>query len=205
VLEVRGLGKGFGAEPVLDGVALVLPPGRAVAVVGPNGAGKTTFLRCVLGIEPPDSGEVLLDGRSLAERDPRVRAAVAASVDELAAFGDLSAAEHLELLACAHGVPGPAAAAAAVLDEVGLAGARDQLPVTLSSGQRRRLALAACLVRPRRLLVLDEPEQRLDGAGRAWLAERLRAEARSGGAVLFASHDEHLVDRVAGEVLRLGA
>ena len=80
----------------------------------------------------------------------------------------------------------------------------DQLPATLSSGERRRLALASCLVRPRRMLILDEPEQRLDQAGRRWLVERLRGEKAAGCAVLFASHDEEVVDGVADVVLRLG-
>ncbi|MEK8105839.1 ATP-binding cassette domain-containing protein [Micromonospora sp. M12] len=65
-----------------------------------------------------------------------------------------------------------------MLAELGLEPARDQLPVTLSSGQRRRLALASCFVRPRRVLILDEPEQRLDVRGRQWLAERLLRNGR---------------------------
>src|SRR6266545_1005247 len=94
--------------------------------------------------------------------------------------------------------------ASSALTELGLDGARDQLPATLSSGQRRRLALASCFVRPRRLLVLDEPEQRLDTRGRAWLADRLRAEKAAGTAVLMASHDPDLVDAVANVRIELG-
>lgn len=91
-----------------------------------------------------------------------------------------------------------------VLHELRLRPAADRMPATLSSGQRRRLSLAACLVRPRRLLVLDEPEQRLDADGRAWLAGWLRAERASGVAVLFASHDAGLVDGVADRAVRIG-
>ncbi len=205
MLDVRGVSKSYAAEALFEDVTLTLPAGAAMAVVGPNGSGKSTFLRCLLGLEPLDHGLVELDGRPLAERDPRVRADVATALDEPAVFPDLSVQEHLDLLACAHGVADVVAAVDRALAEVGLRGAADQLPVTLSSGQRRRLALAGCLVRPRRLLVLDEPEQRLDTAGRRWLAGWLAREKAAGVAVLFACHDDDLVDAVADDVLRVGA
>jgi ABC-2 type transport system ATP-binding protein len=90
-----------------------------------------------------------------------------------------------------------------LLDDVGLLAAADQLPGSLSSGQRRRLALATALVRPRKLLVLDEPEQRLDTAGVEWLAERLKEEKKAGTSILFASHDKTLVDAVADSTVAL--
>jgi len=202
VLTVRGLTRRFGAHVVLDAVDLSVAAGRNVVVLGPNGAGKTTLLRCVVGVDRPDAGRVLFDGEPLDETDARVRAGIAAALDDIDFFPDLSVVEHLELLAFAHGGEGDAVRE--VLEELGLVGARDQLPATLSSGQRRRLALASCFVRPRRLLVLDEPEQRLDVRGRAWLAERLQREKADGTAVLMASHDPELVERVADERFELG-
>ena len=125
-------------------------------------------------------------------------------MDDMDFFPDLSVVEHLDLFARAHGVPDPEADVDAVLQEVRLVPQAAQLPGTLSSGQRRRLALASAFVRPRRLLVLDEPEQRLDEAGLAWLVERLRREKAAGLGVLLASHDSRLVEAVADEVLVLG-
>jgi ABC-type multidrug transport system ATPase subunit len=113
----------------------------------------------------------------------------------------MSVVEHLELLAYAHG--GSPQPVPDVLAELGLDGVRDQLPATLSSGERRRLALASCFVRPRRLLVLDEPEQRLDVLGLQWLTERLLQEKAAGTAVLMASHNAELVERVADVVVDL--
>jgi ABC-2 type transport system ATP-binding protein len=78
-----------------------------------------------------------------------------------------------------------------------------QLPGTLSSGQRRRLALASAFVRPRRLLVLDEPEARLDESGVAWLIDRLEREKADGLGILFASHHPVLTEAVADRVLSL--
>jgi ABC-type multidrug transport system ATPase subunit len=193
-LSVQGLTRRFGAHVVFEGLTFSVEPGQIAVLLGPNGAGKTTLLRCVVGADRPDAGHVLFRGETLDETDPEVRAAMAAALDDMDFFPDLSVAEHLELLAFAHG--GDASGVPEVIRELGLDGARDQLPVALSSGQRRRLALASCFVRPRRLLVLDEPEQRLDVRGREWLAERLLREKELGTAVLMASHDPELVERV---------
>jgi ABC-2 type transport system ATP-binding protein len=194
-LEVHGLTRRFGNLLVFEEISFTAEPGTAAVVLGPNGAGKTTLLRCVVGADRPDAGEVRLDGRRFDETEPWVRAAVATALDDIDFFPDLSVAEHLELLAYAHGETGDVVDE--VLVELGIDDARDQLPATLSSGQRRRLALASCFVRPRRLMVLDEPEQRLDTRGRAWLADRLAREKAAGTTVLLASHDPELIEAVA--------
>jgi len=202
-LTVRGLAKAYGGRRVLDGVELDVAPGEVVALVGPNGAGKTTLLRCVVGSEHPDRGRVVLDGHDLDERGPQTRRAVASVLDDLDLFPDLTVAEHLDLLGRAHSIHDVEATSDAALHELGLVAVADQLPGTLSSGQRRRLALATTVVRPARLLVLDEPEQRLDAAGRVWLGQHLRGRAADGVAVLLASHDEELLDRAGARSVEL--
>ncbi|HEV7658104.1 MAG TPA: heme ABC exporter ATP-binding protein CcmA [Mycobacteriales bacterium] len=203
MLEVADLTRRFGAHTVFAEVSLVLPPGEAVVVTGPNGAGKSTLLRCVAGTDKPDGGEVRWAGRPVRETDPAVRAALAVLLDDAGLFPEMSVAEHLDLLARVHGVEDPAAAVDEVLEDVGLVPAADQLPATLSSGQRQRLLLGSCFVRPRQVLLLDEPEQRLDVAGRAWLARRLVAEKAAGVGVLLSCHDPELVETVADWVLEL--
>lgn len=202
-LSVRGLTKRFGAHVVFEGLSFSVAAGQIAVLLGPNGAGKTTLLRCVVGADPADAGQVLFQGEVLDETDPQVRAALAAALDDMDFFPDLSVAEHLDLLAFSHG-GGDDSSVGEVIRELGLEGARDQLPVTLSSGQRRRLALASCFVRPRQLLVLDEPEQRLDVRGKDWLAHRLLQEKAAGTAVLMASHDPELVERVMDVSVELG-
>ena len=189
LLVVRNLTRRFGNHTVLDGVSFELDAGQVCAAVGPNGTGKTTLLRCVVGADRPDRGSLRLAGRDLVETDPWVRASVASVLDDIEFFPDLSVREHLDLLAFAHGMPDPRPTVARVVADLGLDDAGDQLPGTLSSGQLRRLALASCFVRPHRLLVLDEPEQRLDVEGRDWLARTLLAERAAGVAVLMATHD----------------
>jgi ABC-type multidrug transport system ATPase subunit len=201
-LDVNGLTRRFGDLVALDAVSFTLEAGEVCAVTGPNGAGKTTLLRCVVGADRPDAGQVLLDGVPVDETDPSIRAAVASVLDDVDFVPDLSVVEHLELLGYAHGVADPPVGR--LLAELALEPARDQLPATLSSGQRRRLALASCFVRPCRLLVLDEPEQRLDAQGLAWLAARLRQAGDDGVTVLLASHDHELVQAAADVEIEVG-
>lgn len=203
LLSVRGLVRRYGELVVIDDVSFDVPPGHVLAVLGPNGAGKSTLLRCLVAADRPDAGEVRLLQRTFDETDPELRSAVAAVLDGIDFFPDLSVVEHLELLARAHGGGGDPVEQ--VVEELKLRGARDQLPATLSSGQRRRLALASCFVRPRRLLILDEPEQRLDADGRRWVAERLLRERAEGRSVVFASHDMELVEAVADRRVELGS
>lgn len=204
VLKVSGLTKAFGPVVIVDGFNLEVAAGEAVALTGRNGAGKSTVLRCLIGADRPDEGQIEVNGIAVSETNPEIRRNVATVIDDLDFFPDLSVVEHLDLLARAHGVPDPEAAVDAVLDEVQLVPQSGQLPGTLSSGQRRRLALATAFVRPRTLLVLDEPEQRLDTEGVAWLAERLVAERQQGLAIVMASHEPMLVEKVATRVVRLG-
>ncbi len=203
VLKVTGLRKAFGPVVIVDNFNLEVHAGEAVALTGRNGAGKSTVLRCVVGAERPDEGSVTVKGIQVSETNPEVRREVATVIDDLDFFPDLSVVEHLDLLARAHGIADAEAAVDEVLHEVQLVPQSGQLPATLSSGQRRRLALATAFVRPRSLLILDEPEQRLDTEGVAWLAERLRAERARGLAILMASHEPALVDAVATRVVRL--
>ena len=204
VLRVRGLGRTYGGVAVLSGLDLDVTAGTAVALVGDNGSGKSTALRCITGADEPTAGTIDLDGAPYDERTPRVRRDVAVVLDDLDFFPDLSVVEHLDLLARAHRVDDADEVVDRVLDDLRLIPQSGQLPATLSSGQRRRLSLASAFVRPRRLLVLDEPEARLDADGVGWLARRLVEEKRAGMAVLFASHSTRLVEAVADRVVDLG-
>jgi ABC-type multidrug transport system ATPase subunit len=205
LLTVRDLVRGFGGTPVLDRLSFALDAGEAGAVVGPNGSGKSTLLRCVVGADVPDWGAVSLAGLPVDETSPAVRAMIAVAMDDVDFFPDLSVIEHLDLYAWSHGADTPEDLVDTVLSDLGLTEVADQLPVTLSTGQRQRLALASCFVRPHRLLVMDEPEQRLDTAGRAWLVDKITEEKRAGAAVLFASHDPELIDAVADRTIVVGA
>jgi ABC-type multidrug transport system ATPase subunit len=205
LLRVRDLHRRFGDVDVITGLDLDVEAGRALALTGPNGSGKSTALRCIAGSDQPTGGTVELNGAALDERSPAARRDLAVVMDDMDFFPDLSVVEHLDLLARAHQVDDVESVVDSVLADVGLLAQAGQLPGTLSSGQRRRLALATAFVRPRRLLILDEPEQRLDAGGLTWLAERLNTEKRDGLGILLVSHDSQLVEAVADSVVTLEA
>ncbi|GAA4731605.1 ABC transporter ATP-binding protein [Modestobacter marinus] len=204
LLAAEELSVGYGDEPVCAPVTVSVEPGTAVALVGPNGAGKSTVLQTMVGLLPPLAGTVRFAGGPVDERDAGFRRAVAGVLDDDAFFPSLTGAEHLLLTARAHGVTGAEQVVDAELAAFGLTDRAGALPSALSSGQRRRLALAGALVRPADLLVLDEPERRLDTAMRRALADRLAALVDAGGAVLFASHDPTFVGTLADRVLVVG-
>jgi ABC-type multidrug transport system ATPase subunit len=203
VLELRDINKAFGDTPVLVNVSFTVERGEVVALTGPNGSGKSTLLRCLVGWDTPDSGEVLFEGGAYQDRLPAVRAAVALALGVGDEFADLTVREHLEFMARAHGDDSPDTTIDEVLAELGLRELQQRFPFTLSQGQRRRLGLASCFVRPHRLLILDEPEQNLDVQGRHWLAAKLSAERKAGVGVLMACHDGALVAKVADSEVEL--
>jgi ABC-type multidrug transport system ATPase subunit len=205
ILKVTGLRRAFGPNTIFDKFNLEVRTGEAIALTGRNGAGKSTLLRCLVGADRPDDGNVQVCGNPMSETSPEIRRDVATVIDDLDFFPDLSVVEHLDLLARAHGIADPDELVDDVLEEVQLVPQSGQLPGTLSSGQRRRLALATAFVRPRKLLILDEPEQRLDSEGLTWLSQRLKSERQKGLAIVFASHEQELVDSVATRVIQLGA
>jgi ABC-2 type transport system ATP-binding protein len=204
ILKVTGLTRAFGPNTILENFSLEVRRGEAVALTGRNGAGKSTLLRCLVGADRPDEGSVEVCGNPMLETSAQIRRDVATVIDDLDFFPDLSVVEHLDLLARAHGIENPDPLVDEVLEQVQLVPQSGQLPGTLSSGQRRRLALATAFVRPRKLLILDEPEQRLDNEGVGWLAQRLKQERSDGLAIVFASHEPSLVESVATRVVQLG-
>ncbi len=205
VLKVTNLAKKYGDAVIVERFSLEVAAGEAVALTGRNGAGKSTILRCIVGADKPTEGTVEVLGERMRESNPEMRRAVATVIDDLDFFPDLSVVEHLDLLARAHGLEDADALVDEVLEQVQLVPQSGQLPGTLSSGQRRRLALATAFVRPRQLLVLDEPEQRLDTEGVEWLGRRLREEKNAGLAIVMASHEPSLVEAVGARIVRVGA
>jgi ABC-2 type transport system ATP-binding protein len=204
LLHAEGLSVGYGGDPVAPSVDLALHPGRALGLVGANGAGKSTLLQTLTGLLEPLAGEVRFAGEPVDERRADFRRDVATVLDDEAFFPSLTGREHLLLTARGHGVQLPESVVAEEVAVFGLADRIDALPSQLSSGQRRRLALAAAFVRPARMVVLDEPERRLDAGMRTRLAERLARRRDEGAAILFACHDADFLRIVADDVLLLG-
>ncbi|GGO78577.1 heme ABC exporter ATP-binding protein CcmA [Nonomuraea cavernae] len=202
IIAAYGVEVELGDTPVLRDVGLVAAAGEVVAVVGENGVGKSTLLRCLAGLRPPLRGRIEVLG------GPPVDAAgfwerVALVADEPAWYPGLSVKEHLELMRAVH--RDARLTVGEALDTFELRGRADLSPLTLSTGQRQRLSLAMALLRPSRLLLLDEPERGLDTAFRARLAAILRGYAGDGGTVVMATHDLRLATATGARLITLEA
>lgn len=204
LLALTGVSRRYGERLALSPIDLTLAAGGCVAVLGVNGSGKSTLLRIAAGRDTPTTGQAVYAGRPLTQDDLVVRTEIAVVGDMVSAYPDLTVREHLQLVAIAHGAGrGAGDLVDATLQECRLGDHGGALPGSLSSGQTQALHLAAVLVRPRRLMVLDEPEQRLDPAARRWLAGLLSAEKRAGAALLIATHHTELAAAVADHVVVL--
>ncbi|MGL5849490.1 MAG: ABC transporter ATP-binding protein [Phycicoccus sp.] len=201
-----------GATVAVDGAELLPPtsasiaPGSCTVVCGPNGSGKTTLLRLVAGLRAPSTGRVLLDGRTADERDADIRGAVSALIGPPATFHDLTLHDHVVLVDATWGRdPGTCTArVTTAMDELGLGEYASRFPHELSSGQAHLFHLALVLFRPARLLVLDEPEQRLDADRRNLLTARVAARRDAGTTVLMACHDDTMTRVLADDVIEPG-
>ena len=186
LVSAEAVSKSFGTTVVLDEVSLGIAAGERIGLLGRNGAGKTTLLGVLTRREEPDSGRVShTSGLRIGYVDQRGELPEAARTVRDAVLGSGYGAEHEWA---------GDAAVRAVLDGLGLLALGLDAPVaTMSGGERRRVSLAAALIRPTDLLVLDEPTNHLDVEGVAWLAEHLAARR---GALIVVTHDRWFLDAV---------
>ncbi|MGA2777725.1 MAG: sulfate/molybdate ABC transporter ATP-binding protein [Steroidobacteraceae bacterium] len=208
-ISLRQVSKRFGSYAGIADLDLEVPTGALLAVLGPSGCGKTTLLRIIAGLETPDSGQVLLDGRDATHwpvRDRKVGFVFQhyalfrhMSVFENVAFG-LKVKPRRERLAAA----AIAAKVGSLLELVQLGWARERYPAQLSGGQRQRVALARALAVDPQLLLLDEPFGALDTQVRhelrRWL-RRLHDELHFTS--IFVTHDQQEAIEVADAIVVL--
>ncbi len=186
LVNLERVHKAHGTTVILDDVSLGVAAGERIGVVGRNGGGKSTLLSLITGTDEPDSGRVTLRGDlAMGVLDQSGTLPPGTTVRDVVLPRSLFAAEHEWA-----GDPAVRSVLAGLeLDRLGLDAPVD----TMSGGERRRVALAAQLIRPLDLLVLDEPTNHLDVEGVAWLAEYVRA--RQGGMVVV-THDRWFLDEV---------
>ncbi|MEV0800337.1 ABC transporter ATP-binding protein [Kribbella sp. NPDC050281] len=197
-VRARGITKAFGEVVALDGIDLDVAQGQIHGLVGPNGAGKTTLLGLLLGLAVADSGSLEIlgtpVGRALAAPE-----GVAGFVDGPGLYPSLTARQNLAALADLRGGTGTAGIDA-VLAEVGLTDVADDRTRGFSLGMRQRLGLAAALLTKPRLIVLDEPSNGLDPAGKRHVHRVLNRLAAEGTTVVLSSHRMDDVEALCSEV-----
>lgn len=193
------------AITLLAPVSISVKSGEALIVRGENGAGKSTLLRVLAGMRTPSSGSASIGGEPVADRDRGFRRRVAAMVGLPPMAPDLTVRDHVAMVATTwvDRAQDPNETTNSVLDELGLTELGTRFPHELSSGQTQLFGLALVLARPFDVLVLDEPEQRLDPDRVATVAKALNARREAGATLVVATHSEVLADALAGTTLLL--
>ncbi|MER5556100.1 ABC transporter ATP-binding protein [Streptomyces sp. NPDC002793] len=198
VIETRALTKRYrGGQVAVDGLDLAVPAGSVFGFLGPNGSGKTTTIRMLMGLIDPTSGTAHVLGRPMPDAARTVLPQVGALIEGPALYGFLTGRDNLVRFDSADPAADPRTRRARVgsaLDRVGLAAAAGKKAKAYSLGMRQRLGLAAALLQPRRLLVLDEPTNGLDPQGMREIRSLVRELADEGTTVFLSSH---LLDEIA--------
>ena len=198
-MRARGLTKLFDDVVALDRVDLDVPPGQIHGIVGPNGAGKTTLLGILLGLAFADGGSLEVLGAPVG-RGRAVPDGVTGFVDGPGLYPALTARGNLAALARLRGPGAPTAGIDDVLEQVGLTDVADDKVRGFSLGMRQRLGLAAALLTKPRLLVLDEPANGLDPAGKRHVHRTLARLAADGATVILSSHRMDDLEELCSEV-----
>ncbi|MCM3884069.1 ATP-binding cassette domain-containing protein [Frankia sp. R82] len=203
----EGIRKAFGGQVVLDGVDLALERGSVFGLLGPNGAGKTTLVRILATLVRPDSGRATVAGHDLLTDPVGVKGVISLTGQYAAVDDVLTGRENLEMMAgLLHlGRRAARARAAELLAEFDLTDAQDRRVKTYSGGMRRRLDLAASMIRRPELLFLDEPTTGLDPRSREQLWGTVRHLAAQDVTILLTTQYLEEADQLADTVGMLTA
>lgn len=213
-MRVSGLTKTYGAQTVLAGVSFDLAPGESLVILGPSGSGKTTLLRIIAGLEQPDAGEILLNGRPATHLSPQQRG-LGVVFQDYALFPQQTVEQNIGF-----GLRMRGAAKEEInrrvnemLEMVGLREHRHRYPARLSGGQRQRVAIARALAYRPSALLFDEPFSALDDVTRLGLRQEIRSLLRASNLpAIFITHNQEealeIADRVAvlhrGQIEQIG-
>jgi sulfate transport system ATP-binding protein len=206
-IEVHNLTKRFGPVAAVDGVTLTIPDGQLVALLGPSGSGKTTLLRSIAGLEAPDAGEILFDGKSVEDKTVG-RRGIGFVFQHYALFRHMTVFENIAFgLRVRPRSLRPARTAIhskvdELMDLIQLKGLEERYPSQLSGGQRQRVALARALAIEPKLLLLDEPFGALDARVRHSLRRWLRRlHEQIHVTSVFVTHDQEEALELADQVV----
>jgi polar amino acid transport system ATP-binding protein len=209
-LEVRRLASAYGSLQVLYDVGLTVAKGEVVSLIGPSGSGKSTILRVLMGLTPPTTGEVLIDGERI---DYASRRSLRAARDRMAiVFQQYNLFQNMSVLGNVTIAPvrikgRPAAEVEAdarrLLAKVGLADKHDAYPDQLSGGQQQRVAIARALALRPEILLLDEVTSALDPELVGEVLDTVRSLAADGMTMLIVSHEMGFVREVSSKVVMM--
>jgi iron(III) transport system ATP-binding protein len=207
-LEVLHLGRSFGGRPVVEDVSLAVAPGQVTCLLGPSGCGKSTTLRMIAGVERAETGEVRIDGRTVAgpgvHLPPEARS-VGLMFQDFALFPHLTVAGNVGF-GLRLDKAEKARRVGELLEKVNLAGFGAKHPHELSGGEQQRVALARALAPQPRVMLMDEPFSGLDNRLRDGIRDRtLELLKEEGAGVLLVTHEPDEAMRMADEIALMRA
>jgi ABC-2 type transport system ATP-binding protein len=205
LIAAHGVDRDYSGTPVLRGFDLDMQPGDVVALIGHNGSGKTTALSILGGRLEPTRGSVRIDGIDTRSRElsAQLRSKVAFVPDAPTLYPDLTVADHLDLVALAHGVTDVGARREAMLSYLELSDRQRALPRELSRGMRQKAQLACSFIRPFSVLLMDEPLAGLDPPSRQALHAVLLQAKDDGAAIVFSTHHLSFTEGLADRAMAL--
>jgi ABC-2 type transport system ATP-binding protein len=201
MIEVRGLTKRYGGKIAVDNLTFGIEPGKVTGFLGPNGAGKTTTMRCILGLDYPNEGTVIVDGKPYLDLAYPMRE-VGALLEAKAVHGGRSAYNHLLCLAQTNSLP--RRRVDEVLELVGLTEVGKKRSKGFSLGMSQRLGIAATLLGDPKVLMFDEPVNGLDPEGILWIRNLMKALASEGRTVFVSSHLMSEMENTADHLIVIG-
>ncbi len=221
-VELRDISVRFGGLLAVNNVSLDLQDGQIIGLIGPNGAGKTTLFNVATGMQEPNAGRVIVDGKDVTGARPHqfARLGLARTFQRLEVFGSLSVRDNIRVAADLHrrrwartGAGSPDVITETIIEHLGLQAVADTRAELLPTGTARLVEVARALATQPRVLLLDEPSSGLSAAETETFAHLLRGLASTGIAILVVEHDmgfimnlcHHIVVLDAGQVIATGA
>src|SRR5678815_50311 len=164
-VRINQVRKSYASVPVLKGISLEIAAGEIFVIMGPSGSGKSVLLRHIIGLEPPDEGDILINGESIHNPGVMDKYRMALVFQSGALLNSLNVLENVGLYLSEHRLKKPAEIARIAvekLDMLGLKNVKDKYPNELSGGMRKRVSIARALVIEPQLILYDEPTSELD-------------------------------------------
>jgi ABC-2 type transport system ATP-binding protein len=207
MLEVRNVSKRYGALTAVSQVSFTVGPGEVLGCLGPNGSGKSTTVKMIVGLMPPTTGAILLDGEDIQAHLPEYKAQVGYVPEEAHVYTYLTGPEYLRLVGRLRGI-GESVLERKIdrlLEIFGLDTDRHALLSAFSKGMRQKVLLSAALLHNPRILVLDEPVSGLDVSTALVMRGVVRSLAASGRIVFYSSHELDTIEKISSRVIILRA
>lgn len=215
-VKVHGLRRSFNGHEVLRGLDFEVVPGEIFVIMGPSGSGKSVLLKHLIGLEEPDSGEILINDESIQNETLMEQYRLAMVFQSGGLLNSLTVGENVGLYLVEHrlkALPEIARIVGDKLSIVGLRGLEDRLPSELSGGMKKRASIARALVMEPQLILYDEPTSELDPISASMIGEEIvNLQSQIGVTSIVVSHDRDLAfgiaDRIAvindGRILAVG-